>query len=153
MDEAAKVPGPVRLEVLVAAPPERAFELFTGRIGGWWPLARFSVFEHDNDVAFEDGHIVERATDGRESVWGTVTEWDPPGAIAFTWHPGYGEEHATDVRVTFAASGASSSSAQTLVTLVHTGWERMDDPFARAAEYEQGWPRVLGAFADLVGGQ
>ena len=148
MDGAAKAPGPVRREVLVAAEPEREFELFTGRIGAWWPLARFSVFEHDNDVAFENGRIIERATDGRESVWGTVTEWEPPLAVAFTWHPGYGEEHATDVRVTFEASGA-----ETLVTLVHTGWERMDDPFARAAAYEQGWPGVLAAFSALVTGR
>ena len=106
------------------------------------------MFEHDNDVAFEEGRIVERAIDGRESVWGTVTEWEPPIAVAFTWHPGYGEEHATDVRVTFEASGA-----ETLVTLVHTGWERMDDPFASATEYEQGWPGVLAAFAVLVTGR
>lgn len=139
------IPAPVTREVVVAAAPDRAFELFTGRIGAWWPLARFSVFEQDNDVAFEDGRIVERATDGRESVWGDVTEWDPPATLAFTWHPGYGEEHATDVRVTFTASGD-----ETLVSLVHTGWERMNDPFARAAEYENGWPGVLAGFAALV---
>ncbi len=142
---AVKIPAPVRREVLVAATRERAFELFTTRIGAWWPLAQFSVFEQDNDVAFEDGRIVERATDGRESVWGDVTEWDPPAGLAFTWHPGYGEEHATDVRVTFTASGD-----ETLVSLTHTGWERMNDPFARAAEYENGWPGVLGGFAALV---
>jgi hypothetical protein len=142
---AVKVPAPVRREILVDATPERSFALFTTRMGRWWPLARFSVFEHDTDVAFEDGRLVERATDGRESVWGDVTQWDPPGTLAFTWHPGYGVEHATDVRVTFTASGS-----QTLVSLVHTGWERMNDPFARAAEYEQGWPGVLGSFAELV---
>lgn len=140
-----RAPAPVRREVVVAAYPDRAFELFTTRIGAWWPLARFSVFEHDNDVAFDGSRIVERAGDGRESVWGDVTEWDPPNALAFTWHPGYGEEHATEVRVTFSAIDSGS-----LVTLVHSGWERTTDPFARAAEYENGWPGVLGAFAELV---
>jgi uncharacterized protein YndB with AHSA1/START domain len=139
------LPAPVRREVVVEAAPDRAFELFTGSIGVWWPLARFSVFEQDNAVVLEGGRIVERATDGRESVWGDVTEWDPPSALAFTWHPGYDAEHGTDVRVTFTASGD-----QTLVSLVHTGWERMDDPFARAAEYENGWPAVLAGFAALV---
>lgn len=153
MDDPAPVPAPVRRETLVAAAPERAFELFTGRIGAWWPLAHFSVFEHDNDVAFEDGRIVERASDGRESVWGTVTEWEPPLAIAFTWHPGYGEEHATDVRITFEASGPDASVAQTLVTLVHTGWERMTDPVASAEQYGRGWPDVLAGFSALVQGR
>ena len=34
----------LRREILVAAPPPRTFELFTGRIGSWWPLATYSVF-------------------------------------------------------------------------------------------------------------
>jgi len=146
-DSATRIPPPVRREILVEASPGRAFELFTMRIGAWWPLARFSVFQQDSQVALEDGRIVERSVDGRESVWGDVTEWDPPSALAFSWHPGYGPEHGTDVRVTFTASGA-----QTLVALTHSGWERMNDPFARAAEYENGWPAVLSGFAALISG-
>lgn len=148
MSDAVQVPAPVRREILVAAAPERAFDLFTERIGAWWPLSRFSVFEQDNDVVFEEGRLIERSNDGRESVWGTVTEWDPPGSLGFTWHPGYGEEHSTDIRVTFEATGP-----ETLVTLVHTGWERMTDPFVSAAEYENGWPGVLAAFSALVTGR
>ena len=34
------------------------------------------------------GQIVETLADGRTSVWGTVTTWDPPHHVAFTWHPG-----------------------------------------------------------------
>lgn len=144
-DSPVTVPSPVRREILVEASPDRAFDLFTTRIGAWWPLVRFSVFERDNTVAFEGGRIIERSTDGRESVWGDVTEWDPPSALAFTWHPGYGAEDRTDVRITFSASGD-----QTLVSLTHTGWERMKDPFARAAEYQNGWPAVLSGFAAHV---
>lgn len=133
----------VRREVLVRAAPDRAFELFTGRIGDWWPLARFSVFG-TGSVAFENGQIVERL-DEQQSVWGEVTTWAPPDEVAFTWHPGYGVEHATDVRVTFEAQGD-----KTLVRLVHTGWERMTDPDASADEYRNGWPAVLGGYAALV---
>ena len=135
--------APVRREVLVNAAPDRAFDLFVGRIGDWWPLARFSVFG-DGTVNFERDVIVERKGD-EQSVWGTVTAWSPPSEIGFTWHPGYGEEHATDVLVTFEAQGD-----HTLVTLVHTGWERMTDPDASAEEYRNGWPGVLGGYADLV---
>ena len=59
MDDAAPAPAPVRREALVAAAPDRAFELFTAHIGSWWPRPDYSVFEHDNDVAFEDGRLVE----------------------------------------------------------------------------------------------
>ena len=136
--------APVRREVIVNASPDRAFDLFTGRIGDWWPLARFSVFG-TGTVAFESDRLVERLGD-QESVWGTVTAWAPPGEVGFTWHPGYDEDHATQVRVTFEARGE-----QTLVTLVHTGWERMTDPDASADEYRNGWPGVLAAYAEVVG--
>lgn len=132
--------APLRREVLVSISPDRAFALFTDRIGDWWPLSRHGVFG-DGTVAFEDGRIVERSK-GRESVWGEVTTWEPPGALAFTWHPGYGSEHATHVLVTFEASGE-----RTLVTLAHTGWERMTDPEAARQEYGNGWPGVLAGFS------
>lgn len=135
--------APVRREVLVNASPDRAFELFTGRIGDWWPLARFSVFG-SGSVAFEGDRIVERL-DEQESVWGEVTAWTPPGEVAFTWHPGYGSERATHVRVTFEAQ-----DDRTLVTLAHSGWERMTDPDASADEYRNGWPGVLSSFQALV---
>jgi Activator of Hsp90 ATPase homolog 1-like protein len=135
--------APVRREVIVNAVPERAFELFTGHIGAWWPLDKFGVF-NDGTVAFEDGRIIERSND-RESVWGDVTAWEPPDALGFTWHPGYGVEQATAIRVTFTAA-----EDKTLVTLVHTGWERMTNPDASAEEYTNGWPRVLAGFAALV---
>ena len=134
---------PVRREVLVNASPDRAFDLFTGRIGDWWPLARHSVFG-EGTVSFEGPLLVERFGE-QQSVWGEVTAWTPPGEVGFTWHPGYDVENATDVRVTFEARGE-----QTLVTLVHTGWERMSDPDASADEYRNGWPAVLAGYAELV---
>ena len=88
--------------------------------------------------------IVERSGD-RVSVWAEVTEWDPPGALGFTWHPGTDPAKATRVRVTFSAEGD-----QTLVTVQHSGWEILADPALAAAaaqEYGQGWPGVLGGFA------
>jgi uncharacterized protein YndB with AHSA1/START domain len=142
--------APIRREILVAAPADRAFELFTGRIGDWWPLARFSVFG-DGTVAFEGTglgrSIVERSGD-RVSVWAEVTEWDPPGALGFTWHPGTDPAKATQVRVTFTVEGE-----QTLVSVEHSGWAVLADPTLAAAaaqEYGQGWPGVLGGFAALV---
>jgi uncharacterized protein YndB with AHSA1/START domain len=134
---------PLRREVLVATSPDRAFAAFTERIGEWWPLARFSVFG-DGTVAVEGTQIVERSGD-RAAVWGDITVWEPPSAFGFTWHPGYGSERATDVRVTFESAGE-----QTLVTLVHTGWERTENPATSREEYGNGWPLVLAAFAEAA---
>jgi uncharacterized protein YciI len=136
---------PIRREILVDADPATAFEIFTAGIGRWWPLEKLSLHGQDSTVAFTDGRIVETSAGGERVVWGTVTRWDPPGALAFTWHPGYSADRASQVEVTFAAA-----TAQTLVRLEHTGWEAFADPAAAREEYDHGWPIVLDGYRDDV---
>ena len=76
---------PIRREILVDADPQTAFEVFTTRIAQWWPLAELSVYGAGTTVAFDGGQIVERSSDGTTALWGTVTRWEPPGALAFSW--------------------------------------------------------------------
>jgi uncharacterized protein YciI len=137
---------PIRREILVDAEPRTAFEVFTGRLGRWWPLDELSVYGGGAAVAFTDGQIIESAPDGRQAVWGTVTRWEPPDVVAFTWHPGQAAERASHVEVTFAAA-----AGQTLVTLEHAGWDAFADPAAARAEYDQGWPMVLDRYRDALG--
>jgi uncharacterized protein YciI len=132
---------PIRREILVDADPAVAFDVFTGAIGQWWPLDEKSVHGKGATVAFDEGRLIEHSADGEAAVWGTVTRWEPPEAVAFTWHPGRPAERASHVEVTFAAAGA-----QTLVRLEHTGWDAFDDPAAARAEYEHGWPLVLDCY-------
>ena len=134
---------PIRREILVDADPQTAFEVFTTQIGQWWPMAEHSVYGASATVALDGGQIVERAPDGATALWGTVTRWEPPGALAFSWHPGYAAERASYVQVTFAAV-----AGQTLVTLEHTGWEVFADPAAARAEYGEGWPVVLDGYRE-----
>ena len=136
---------PLHREVLVESGPQRAFEVFTAQIGDWWPLASHSLHGEGGSVAFEDGEIVERSAGGEVSVWGRVTRWEPPDALAFTWHPGRPAGPLTQVTVRFAAAGE-----QTLVTLEHSGWEVLDDPAAARDEYERGWPAVLRGYRDQI---
>jgi uncharacterized protein YciI len=130
----------------VDADPATAFDVFTARLGRWWPLAELSVYGDGAAVSFAGGQIIESAADGRAAVWGTVTRWEPPDAVAFTWHPGQSAEHASHVEVTFAAA-----AGQTLVTVEHTGWEVFADPAAAREEYDHGWPMVLDRYGDAVG--
>jgi uncharacterized protein YciI/uncharacterized protein YndB with AHSA1/START domain len=132
---------PIRREVLVDADPQTAFEVFTTRIGQWWPVAGHSVYGAGATVTLDGEQIVERAPDGATSLWGTVTRCEPPETLAFSWHPGYAAERASYVQVTFAAV-----AGQTLVTLEHSGWEVFADPPAARAEYDEGWPVVLGRY-------
>jgi uncharacterized protein YciI len=143
---AASTVPPIRREVLVDAGPGVAFEVFTTGIGRWWPIADKSVFGAGGTVAFAGGQIIEQSADGQRAVWGTVTRWEPPLGVAFTWHPGYGPERASHVEVTFAAAGP-----QTLVTMMHTGWDVFADPAAARAEYDHGWPVVLDHYQQRAG--
>ncbi len=136
----------IRRELLVEAAPAVAFDVFTAGIGRWWPLARFSVYGEAATVAFEDGVIVERSPSGEEAAWGTVTRWEPPAAVAFSWHPGRPAADAGVVEVTFAAVDGG-----TLVVLRHGGWEAYADPAAARADYDRGWPLVLGRYRDDLG--
>jgi uncharacterized protein YndB with AHSA1/START domain/uncharacterized protein YciI len=146
-DESGAQPvPPLRREVLVAASPETAFALFTAHIDRWWPMARHSVFGGAAIVAFEGDRVVERLGD-ESSVWAEVTAWDPPRSLTLSWHPGRDDSRATDVSVTF--EGVDDG---TLVRLVHSGWERTEDPAAAAADYAQGWQGVLAGYAASLAG-
>jgi uncharacterized protein YciI len=136
---------PIRREIIVDADQDTAFEAFTVGIGRWWPVAEHSVHGAGSTVEFADGQIVERAAGGETAIWGSVTTWDPPGALAFTWHPGRSPDRASQVRVTFTGLGE-----QTRVQLEHSGWEIFDDPAAARAEYDAGWPHVLDCYGDDV---
>jgi uncharacterized protein YndB with AHSA1/START domain len=134
----------VQKAITVACDRERAFRVFTEEIGGWWPLATHSVFTADaascSMEARVGGRIIERGKDGRETVWGTITAWDPPRRVAFSWHPGYDEREAGDVVVRFTSEGAS-----TRVELEHTGFERRGEGAAAIRDnYDGGWAYVFG---------
>lgn len=137
----------VRKSVTVPASAERAFELFTARIHEWWPLVTHSVGgEQAAGLVFGagvGGIILETLADGTTSAWGTVTRWEPPHLVAYTWHAGTPEAEAGLVEVTFTSAGPGS----TVVQLIHSGWENRPDGPAARASYESGWDTVIGSYA------
>ena len=66
--------------------------------------------------------------------------------LEFTWHPGQGDERASQVTVSF-----EDQDGKTLVRLEHSGWEAFGEQ-AQAArdEYGHGWPVVLDRYAAAV---
>jgi uncharacterized protein YndB with AHSA1/START domain len=142
---------PLRKSVTVPAPPQRAFEIFTAHFGEWWPLDTHSVgLEQATGVSFGGGGgaaITETLADGSTSVWGTITAWEPPHRVAFTWHAGTPEAEATQVEVRFTQDGQGG----TVVQLVHSGWERRPDGAAAREGYGSGWVPVIGRFAEAAG--
>jgi len=64
------------------------------------------------------GRVFERTRSGEEHDWGSVTRWDPPGLLRFTWDPGGSGDRNQTVDVEFKVEADG-----TRVTLTHTGWE------------------------------
>ena len=137
----------VRKSVVVPAAQQRAFDVFTARFGDWWPLATHSV--GTDQAATVDfgvgigGIILETLADGTTTIWGTITEWEPPERVAFSWHAGTSEAEAGLVEVVFTPSEPGS----TLVELTHTGWENRPDGVSARAGYETGWDPVIEQYA------
>jgi uncharacterized protein YndB with AHSA1/START domain len=138
---------PLKKQIRVALDADSAFDLFTMGMSRWWPLASHSCFAESAERIEVDrcagGAVVEHARDGRRSEWGRVIEWEPPFRFAMTWHPANDPAQATRLEVTFTAE-----AGQTLVTLVHSGWEaRGDRAVPVRGEYDRGWEIVLGRYA------
>ena len=129
-------------EVVVPCPPERAFDLFTARIHSWWPMATHSVGGASSAMlTLDHAAIIEQLEDGTECTWGTVTVWQPPTRVAFTWHPGADPDDHTEVSVDFAPIPGG-----TQVRLRHSGWERLRASTSMLENYRSGWDVVLGGF-------
>ena len=139
--------APVLRSVTVECSPEHAFSVFTERIGEWWPLSQYSVYEGEvAGVDFEPragGQIVERSKAGQESSWGEILVWEPYSRLVFTWRPGHGpDDPSTEVELRFLAVGDA-----TRVELEHRGWEALAEPEKSRSGYEQGWAGVLALYA------
>lgn len=134
--------APLVKSVWVPTSPQRAFDLFTRELSAWWPLRTHSVGEEKaTEVRLEGavgGRIVEYGESGPLEYWGTVSDWDPPQTVSFSWHPGSDPKQAGHVTVTFRPVDDG-----TVVELTHTGWERRPDGAAARAGYDSGWDYVL----------
>jgi uncharacterized protein YndB with AHSA1/START domain len=146
----------VRREVTVAVPPERAFEVFTGGMGTWWPLETHHIGEQvPVDVVIEPhvgGRCFERAADGTECDWGRVLAWEPPGRLVFArhltseWAFDPDPENATHVEVRFTPDGDG-----TRVELEHRHLERYADKAAEMHEAlgsDGGWTGLLRLYKE-----
>jgi uncharacterized protein YndB with AHSA1/START domain len=141
----------IRKEIFVDASPETAFRVFTEQIAQWWPLATHGIYLEERDtVNFEDRDgwkLIERATDGRENVWGEVLDYEFASRLRMTWHPGRSaDEMPTEVELTFTADRDG-----TTVVLEHSGWEKCtEERRAVRASYDGGWEKVLAEYTSAV---
>ena len=150
-------PAPVRRAVTVKASQARAFEVFTSRIGAWWPKSHHIGKVEPETVVIEPrtgGRWFERALDGSECDLGKVLAWEPPARLLLAWQLNpkfqYQADLITEVELRFIPDGTGA----TRVELEHRNLERFGDGAAAMRDRidaPRGWPMILDAFADAAG--
>jgi uncharacterized protein YndB with AHSA1/START domain len=151
--------APVRTSIVVDAPVQRAFEVFTQEMRSWWPEDHHVLQGELAEMVFEPhvgGRIYDRATDGSECTWSRVLAYEPPHRLVFSWDVstswGIEEdlEHTSEVEVRFIAEADS----RTRVELEHRNLERHGDGWEGmhgAVGSPGGWPKTLAGLAAHIG--
>jgi uncharacterized protein YndB with AHSA1/START domain len=144
----------VRREITVAAPPERAFTVFTEGMDTWWPRSyTIAAAELDKVVIEprEGGRWYERGVDGSECAWGEVLVYEPPNRIVLTWRIAgdwQPDEAASEIEVTFTPAAGG-----TRVELEHRHFERLrlGDAMREQVGGDGGWGGLLARYSAAVG--
>lgn len=145
----------VQSSIVVSAPIERAFEVFTAGIASWWPAENHILEAELAEMVFEPrvgGNIYDVGVDGSESRWSRVLAYEPPARVVFSWditarwqlEPD--AAHASEVEVRFVAEAPD----RTRVELEHRGIERHGEGWEgmhAAVGSPNGWTGGLEAFA------
>ncbi len=146
--------SPIRCSIEVKLPPPRTFELFTRRMGDWWPKGMTPAPASHVDVVIEPhegGRWYERDAQGRELQWGVVLAYEPPSRLMLGWQLNcdwrYDPTLLTEVELTFTRT----DSGGTLVSLEHRDLERFGTDAARHADrIRNGWPTRLRDFVEYT---
>ena len=78
----------VRSEIVVNAPVERAFEVFTQKFDQIKPREHNMLGVDISESVFEPragGRVYDRGVDGTECQWARVLAYEPPDRLVFTW--------------------------------------------------------------------
>jgi uncharacterized protein YndB with AHSA1/START domain len=141
--------------MVVDAPVDRAFAVFTEDMASWWPPEHHLLEGKLAGMVFEPrqgGHVYDVGVDGSECRWARVLAYEPPHRLVISWDISVSWQLEADpaktseVEVRFL----SESAARTRVELEHRhidrhgdGWESMRD----AVGSPDGWDVGLQRFA------
>src|SRR5213083_1757222 len=129
----------VRSSIVVEAPIERAFRVFTGQFGRFKPPEHNMLGVEIAETVFEPrvgGQVYDRGVDGSECHWARVLAYEPPRRVVISWDlsPRWQVEtdpaKTSEVEVRFV----SESPERTRVEVEHRhldrhgdGWEGLRD--------------------------
>jgi uncharacterized protein YndB with AHSA1/START domain len=151
----------VQTSIVVDAPADRAFTVFTAEMASWWPPEHHILEAELDRIVFEPhvgGHVYDVGVDGSECRWARVLAYEPPDRVVLSWDIGLDwriqadPARTSEVEIRFVPEGPE----RTRVELEHRnldrhgeGWERMRDAVASP----DGWGVGLRRLADRLAGR
>jgi uncharacterized protein YndB with AHSA1/START domain len=148
----------VRHSIVVQAPIERAFGVFTEEFGAFKPPEHNLLPVEIAETVFEPevgGYLYDRGVDGSECRWARVLAYEPPHRVVISWDIGPNwqleadRDRTSEVEVRFIAETAE----RTRVQLEHRNLDRHGDGWEGLREGvagDQGWPLYLQRYAEVI---
>ena len=148
----------IRHEIVVGAPIERAFSVFTSGFGSFKPPEHNMLGLDIAETVFElheGGNVYDRGVDGSECRWARVLVYEPPHRVVISWDisPQWqietDPEKTSELDVRFIAEAPD----RTRVELEHRNIDRHGDGWESVREGvdgDDGWPLYLHRFADVL---
>ncbi len=156
MSEQAPVTS-VRHSVVVEAPVDKAFKVFTEDFGRFKPPEHNLLGVEIAETVFEPrvgGFLYDRGVDGTECRWARVLAYEPPSRVVLSWDIGPTWQIEADPNNTseFEVRFIAETAGRTRVELEHRnldrhgpGWEGVRE----GVDGDQGWPLYLQRYAEL----
>jgi uncharacterized protein YndB with AHSA1/START domain len=148
----------VQTSIVVEAPIDRAFRVFTEEFGRFKPPEHNLLEVEITETVFEPregGYLYDRGVDGSECRWARVLAYEPPERVVISWDisPQWLIEtdpaRTSEVEVRFVPEAPD----RTRVELEHRNLERHGEGWEGLREGvggDGGWPLYLQRYAALV---
>ncbi|ABM16273.1 MULTISPECIES: SRPBCC family protein [Mycolicibacterium] len=149
---------PIRRHIVVNAPVERAFTVFTAQFGDFKPREHNLLAVPIVETVFEPrvgGHIYDVGEDGSRCRWARVLDFEPPSRVVFSWDIGptwqveSDASRTSEVEVRFIPE----TPDRTRVELEHRHLDRHGEGWRSVADGvggDAGWPLYLRRFGELI---
>lgn len=148
----------VHASIVVDAPLERAFAVFTADFGRFKPAEHNLLGVEIAETVFEarpGGDLYDRGVDGSECRWARVLAYEPPHRVVLSWNISPQWQIETDPAKTseWEVRFVAETDARTRVEIDHRNLDRHGDGWEAVRDgvgHDQGWPLYLARYAAVI---
>ena len=148
----------VNASIVVEAPIERAFKVFTEDFGSFKPPDHNMLGVEIAETVFEPrvgGSLYDRGVDGSVCRWARVLAYEPPNRVLLSWDisPQWQVETDLDKTSEWEVRFVAETPDRTRVEIEHRNLERHGDGWKGVREAlggGDGWPLYLRRYADRM---